>query len=180
MPVGHHVGIFAAARVQQGDRLLWLDASDASCVFRDTGGTVPAVVGDTVNHWNDKSGTHNHGANYNGTATLRTDTTSGRTLLRGCFGMSLANPYLLSACSGMTLLVVLRADSGITFDGHSTSINPFCHYTNDWPLVQYDTWLYETLGLSSRMASTHTLGVSRVRAVVQGLRCPPRGTPTPS
>lgn len=40
--------------------LVWLDASDATTLFEDTGGTDAAEPGDTIALWQDKSGNGNH------------------------------------------------------------------------------------------------------------------------
>ena len=142
-----HTGIVAASAARRGaygNCILWLDAADPACVFRDAAGTTPAVANDVVNRWKDKSSAHNDATYDKSAGTLRTDSVTGRTLLRGCIGMSLANPYLLSPCAGMTLFAVMQVDGGITQDGGSLSMSPLCQYTNELPLINYNNAWYET------------------------------------
>ena len=153
--VGHsHVGPVAASRVIKSSTayasysncILWLDAADATTVFRDAGGTVPAVAGDVVNQWKDKSAAHNHALADKASATLRTDATTGRTLLRGQLGMSLTNPYLLTPCAGLTVCIVLQADQT------QNCLSPFCQHTANYPWTctkdNDHTALFETLGMA--------------------------------
>jgi fibronectin-binding autotransporter adhesin len=63
---------------------LWLDSADATTLFKDTAGTLPAAVGDQVGLWKDKSGNTRNAQQANpGNQPLRvSNTQSGLTAMR--------------------------------------------------------------------------------------------------
>lgn len=95
----------AQAQVPTDGLMLWLDASDASTVFQDAALTVPALAGDPVGGWADKSGNGFHATQPDAALTPAYDAAAmnGQPALRFSAaeldgmviddGLSLARPY---------------------------------------------------------------------------------------
>ena len=161
---GSRVGAVASAFPPKGtgsdwhsyyNCILWLDASDATTLFSNTGGTVAATARAAVNRGKDKSRTGNHATADQSAATLTLDASLGRTFLRGRLGMSLTNPYLLASCAAVTLFMVLKADNTTGSD----CLSPFVATTASMPYIATVSGsVYETLGMVTSSSQWAVVG----------------------
>ena len=139
--------------------MLWLDAADATTLFSDAAGSVPAVVGGPVRRWRDKSYRKSDAyaaatvaAGYAPcVAPTLTVTADGTSALAGPTSLVFDKPRIAATASlspAMTLVLVLTVDS-------ATSLHPFCVAAANLPwMLDGSGQTQETLGCATRQAAS--------------------------